>query len=57
MELAYRNLIQDKLRFFLSVSGVVLAVMLILLLNGFLQGINREVTSYLDHVPGTVMVA
>jgi putative ABC transport system permease protein len=57
VKLAYRNLMQDKLRFFISVSGVALAVMLILLLNGFLQGINQQVTSYLDHMPGTVMVA
>ncbi len=57
MELGYRNLFQNKLRFFLSVGGVALAVMLILLLNGFLKGINQQVTSYLNNTPGTVMVA
>jgi putative ABC transport system permease protein len=32
-------------------------VMLILLLNGFLEGMNRQITSYLDNSPGSIIVA
>lgn len=57
MFLARRNLLHDKLRLALSIAGVALAVMLILLLNGFLTGMFRQITSYLDHSPGSVVVA
>ena len=57
MFLARRNLLQDKTRLALSVSGVALAVMLILILKGFLTGMNRQITSYIDHSPGSLIVA
>ena len=57
MSLAYHNLFQDKLRSTLSIVGVGLAIMLILLLNGFLVGIDRVASTYLDHAPGSVVVA
>jgi putative ABC transport system permease protein len=57
MRLAYKNLLNDKTRLILTVSGVALAVMLILLLNGFLTGMNHQITSYLDNSPGTIVVA
>ncbi len=57
MYLARRNLLKDKTRMTLSVGGVALAVMLILVLNGFLDGMVRQITSYLDHSPGSVVVA
>jgi putative ABC transport system permease protein len=56
MNLARRNLLKDKTRLLLSVSGVALAVMLILLLAGFLDGMYRQITSYLDHAPGSLVV-
>lgn len=56
MNLARRNLAQDKLRLALSVAGVALAVMLILILNGFVTGIDRQVTTYLDHMAGGVVL-
>jgi len=40
----------------LSIGGVALAVMLILVLNGFLTGMYRQITSYLDHSDGLVVV-
>ena len=49
--LALHNLRQHKLRLALSISGVALAMMLILLLNGFLSGIYDQVTAYLDNTP------
>src|SRR3990170_5685895 len=56
MLLARRNLFQERTRFGLSVSGVALAIMLILLLNGFLTGMFRQVTSYLDNSPGSILI-
>lgn len=57
MQLAQRNLLKDKTRLALSVGGVALAIMLILLLNGFLSGMYRQFASYLDHTPGSILVA
>ena len=55
--LAFRNLFQQKFRLFLSIGGVVLAITLILLLNGFQSGIYAQVTAYLDNTPADLVVA
>lgn len=55
--LAFRNLFQQKFRLALSIGGVALAMMLIVLLNGFLAGIYRQVTAYLDYTPADLIVA
>jgi len=57
MSLARCNLLQNKTRLSLSIGGVALAVMLILVLNGFLTGIYRQITLYLDSTPGSLVVA
>lgn len=57
MSLARRNLLQDMPRLALSIGGVALAVMLILVLKGFLAGMNKQITSYLDYSPGSIVVA
>ena len=57
MFLARRNLFQNKTRLALSVAGVALAIMLILILNGFRDGLYRRFAAYLDHAPGAVIVA
>ena len=56
MSLATRNLLQDKTRLLLSVGGVALAIMLILILTGFVSGMNLQVSRYLDHAPGSVVL-
>ena len=56
MSLARRNLLQDKVRVLISVTGVALAIMLILILTGFVSGMNRQVSRYLDHTPGSVVL-
>ncbi len=56
MNLAGRNLLQDKTRLLLSVAGVALAIMLILILTGFVSGMNLQVSTYLDHAPGSVVL-
>lgn len=55
--LAFRNLFQHKFRLLLSVGGVALAIMLIVLLNGFLSGIYVQVTAYLDNTPADLVIA
>lgn len=57
MSLARRNLLQDRTRLALSVTGVALAVMLMLLLNGLLGGMYTQIGAYLDHSPGQLVVA
>lgn len=56
MSIARRNLLQDKTRLTLSVLGIALAVMLILVLGGFLNGVYRQAAAYLDNTPGSVVV-
>lgn len=56
MTLALRNLLQDRTRLALSVVGVALAVMLVLVLNGFVTGFNKQLATYADHTPGSVVV-
>jgi len=55
--LAFRNLIQHKFRLLLSIGGVALAIMLIVLLNGFLSGIYVQITAYLDNTPADLVIA
>lgn len=57
MLLARRNLLKDRTRMALSIAGVALAVMLILVLNGFLDGLYHQITSYLDRSPASILVA
>lgn len=55
--LAWQNLFQQKVRLALSISGVALAIMLIVLLNGFLAGIYVQITAYLDNTPADLVLA
>lgn len=57
MLLARRNLAHDRVRLFLSITGVALSVMLILLLSGYLAGIYRQASAYLENTPGSTVVA
>lgn len=57
MKIAWRNLAKDKTRLALSIGGVALAVMLVLLLQGFVSGLNTQIGAYLEHEPGTLVVA
>lgn len=54
--IAFKNLLQEKFRLLLSVAGVSLAVMLVLILNGFVSGLYKQVSAYLDNSPGSLVV-
>ena len=54
--LAMRNLLQDRVRFVLSVLAVALALMLILVLLGLRAGARLGAVVYLDNAPGSVVV-
>ena len=56
MPLARRNLFQNPLRFLLSAAVVALSIMLMLVLNGFLSGVDQQARAYLDRVPGSLVV-
>lgn len=56
MELAYRNLLQEKLRFTLSVAGIALSLMIVLVLNGIATGVSAQTGAYLDRAPGAIVV-
>ena len=55
--LARRNLFQDRRRAVLAVSGVAVALVLVLVLDGVFAGALRQVTAYLRNVPADVIVS
>ncbi len=57
VSIARRNLLQDKPRLAISAGGVALAIMLVLLLNGFLTGMNQQITAYIDNTPADFYVS
>jgi putative ABC transport system permease protein len=56
LRLALRNLLQDRLRFGLTVVGVAVSIMLMLFLVGLRTGVLRSSVVYLDNTPGSVVV-
>jgi len=57
MLMARRNLGRDRTRLLLNIAGVALAILLILLLTGIREGMFRQITSYLDRTPGSLLVS
>lgn len=55
--LARRNLFQDRRRAALAVSGLAVALLLVLVLDGILAGAIRQVTAYLRSLPADVIVS
>lgn len=54
---ARRILANDPFRFFLSVLGVALSIMLILVLQGLFAGVSQQVTAYLESSSADLVVA
>lgn len=55
--LARRNLFQDRRRAGLAVSGLAVALLLVLLLDGIFAGAIHQVTAYLRSLPADVIVS
>jgi putative ABC transport system permease protein len=55
--LARRNLFQDRRRASLAVSGIAVALLLVLVLNGIVDGGTRQVTNYLRHLPADAIAS
>lgn len=55
--IARKTLFEEKVRFAMGAGGVALAVMLILVLQGMLTGVNRQITAYLDAQAPQLVVA
>lgn len=57
IRLAFRNLFQNKTRFVISVGGVALALLLILVLDAVVTGVQSQVTSFIDNSNADVIVS
>lgn len=57
IRLAFRNLFQNKTRCVISVGGVALALLLILVLDAVVTGVQSQVTSFIDHSNADVIVS
>ncbi len=55
--LAWRNLIHERGKLILSVTGVAVALTLMVLLVGFRDGMYASLTAYYDHLPADLVVA
>lgn len=55
--IAWRNLLEARGRFVMSVGGVALAMLLILVLDGVFAGSMDQVTAYMDRTPFDLVVA
>lgn len=55
--IAYKNLIQEKVRLLVSITGVALSVLLILVLIGVYQGLSSKLGEYIATVPADLWVA
>ena len=57
LRLAIRNLFQSKARLLITAGGVALSLMLILALDAIFQGVEKQVTAYIDQSGADVFVA
>lgn len=57
LRLAYRNLFQNKVRLFISIGGVALALMLILSLDAIFAGVEKQTTAYIDRNGADIFVS
>jgi putative ABC transport system permease protein len=56
MRLAYRNLFHNKVRMTISAGGVALALMLILSLDAIFNGVEEQITAYIDNSGADIFV-
>ena len=51
LKLAWRNLLQDRLRFVATVIGIVFSIVLVTIQLGLFLSFERMVTTMIDHAP------
>lgn len=56
-KLAWANLTHERVRLAISVGGVALAIVLILILNGFFAGFQQQAVSYIRNQPAPIWLA
>ncbi len=56
VSVARRNILADKVRLLISVSGVAFAVLLILVVGSLYRGFQKEAGSFVEGVPGDIWV-
>lgn len=57
LQLAWRNLIQNRTQFFLGVGGIMLAVLLMLALDALLAGSEENLVAYIEQSGADIFVA
>ncbi len=57
IRLAVRNLFQNKIRLAISVGGVALALLLILALDAIFNGVEKQITAYINHSGADIFVS
>src|SRR5512144_498117 len=57
IQLAFRNLFQNKIRLVISSGGVALALLLILALDAIFTGVEQRITAYIDHSGADIWVS
>ncbi len=57
LRLAFRNLFQSKARLLITAGGVALSLLLILTLDAIFQGVETQVSAYIDQTGADVFVA
>jgi putative ABC transport system permease protein len=57
IQLAFRNLFQNKVRLTISIGGVALALLLILSLDAVFTGVERQITAYIEYSGADVWVS
>lgn len=57
IQLAFRNLFQNKVRLVISVGGVALALLLILALDAVFTGVERQITAYIEYGGADIWVS
>jgi putative ABC transport system permease protein len=57
IRLAYRNLVQNKIRLLISTGGVALAFMLILALDAIFSGVEQQITAYIDSSRADIFIS
>jgi putative ABC transport system permease protein len=57
VKLAWRNLVQERARLWISVAGIAFALVLILIIGGIFAGSEEYAVAYINNVPAPLWLA